>query len=72
MNDKELGLNTFIERKMDIRFITITEDVTEEEKRLRLKSDLIAYQRAIVCHGTSCFLAEASGLKDPQYVVKFS
>jgi len=72
MNDKELGLDTFIERRMGIRSITISEDATGEEKRLRLEPDLIAYQRAIVCRGTSCFLAKASGLKDPQYVVKFS
>lgn len=72
INDKELDLNTFIERRMNIQSITIFEDVTEEKKRLRLKSDLIAYQRVIVCRDTSCFLVKTSGLKNSQYVVKFS
>ncbi len=57
---------------MENRSITITEDATGEEKILRLEPDLIAYQRAIVCRGTSCSLIGTSGLKDPQYVVKFS
>ncbi len=72
MNDKELDLNTFIEQRMSIRSITIFEDVTEEKKRLRLKSDFIVYQQAIVCRDTSCFLVKTSDLKNSQYVVKFS
>ncbi len=71
MNDKELDLNTFIERRMNIRSITIIEDVTEEKKELRLKSDFIVYQRVIFCRDTSCFLVKTSDLKNLQYVVKF-
>ena len=57
---------------MEYRSTTITEDATEEEIILPLKPDLIAYQRAIVRRGSSCFLTVTSGLKDPQYVVKLS
>jgi hypothetical protein len=72
MSDEELGLDTFIEREGTGRFIIITEDATGKEKRLHLDSGPIAYQRAIVCRGTSCFRAMALGSKNPQYVVKFS
>jgi Fungal protein kinase len=43
-----------------------------KERRLWLEPDLIAYQRAIVCRGTSCFRAGVSGAEEPRYVVKFS
>ena len=72
MSNEELGLDTSIEQEMENRFITITEDATGDEKRLRLKPDPIAYQRAIVCRGTSCFRTETPDAEDPQYVVKFS
>ena len=72
MSDEELGLDTFVERDGEARFITITEDMTRKERRLQLESDLIAYQRAIVCRGTSCFRASIPSSKDPRYVVKFS
>ena len=72
MSDEELGLDTFTERDGEDQFITITEDATGKERRLQLKSDLIAYQRAIVCRGTSCFRASIPSSEDPQYVVKFS
>ena len=72
MSDEELGLDTFVERDGEDRFITITEDTTKKERRLQLESDLIAYQRAIVCRGTSCFRASIPSSKDPRYVVKFS
>ena len=72
MSDEELGLDTFVERDGKDRFITITEDETRKERRLQLESDLIAYQRAIVCRGTSCFRASIPSSKDPRYVVKFS
>lgn len=72
MSDEELGLDTFIERDGEDRFITITEDATGKERRLQLESDLIAYQRAIVCRGTSCFRARLPSFEDPQYAAKFS
>lgn len=67
MSDDELGLDTFIKRDGEDRFITITEDVTGEEKRLQLERDPIVIQRAIVCRGTNCYRT-----KDSEHVVKFS
>ncbi len=72
MSDEELGLDTFIERDDGDQFITIMEDATGKERRLQLESVPIAYQRAIVCRGTSCFRARTLNSKDLRYVVKFS
>ncbi|SLM36384.1 protein [Lasallia pustulata] len=72
MSDEELGLDTFAEWDGEDRFITITEDATGKERRLQLESHLIAYQRAIVCRGTSCFRASIPSSEDPRYVVKLS
>jgi len=72
MSDEELGLDTFIERDDGDQFITIVEDATGKERRLQLESVPIAYQRAIVCRGTSCFRARTLNSKDLRYVVKFS
>ena len=72
MSDEELGLDTFTDQDKEYRSITITEDGTDKETRLQLEPDLIAYQRAIVCRGTSCFRAGVSGSQDSRYVVKFS
>ena len=71
MSDDELGLDTFTERNGGNRFITV-EDAMGKERRFRLESDPIAYQRAIVCRGTSCFRARIPGSEDLQYVAKFS
>ncbi len=67
MSDEELGLDTFVERDEEDRFITITEDVTGKEKRLQLKSSPIVIQRGIICRGTNCYRS-----KDLAHVVKFS
>jgi hypothetical protein len=72
MSDEELGLDTFMNLNEKYSSITIIEDMTGKERRLQLKVDPIAYQRAIVCRGTSCFRARTLGSKDLQYVVKFS
>lgn len=72
MSDEELGLDTFTGLDEEYRSITITEDTTGKERRLRLEGDPIAYQRAIVCRGTSCFRARTLSSKDLQYVAKFS
>ena len=72
MSDEELGLDTFMEQDGEDRFVTITEDAMSQKKRIQLERDLIAYQRAIVCRGTSCFRASIASSKDPRYVVKFS
>ena len=72
MSDEELGLDTFVERDGEDRLVTITEDAIGQKRRLQLESDLIAYQRAIVCRGTSCYCASIPSSEDPRYVVKFS
>ncbi|MCJ1422598.1 hypothetical protein MMC29_000478 [Sticta canariensis] len=72
MSDEELGLDTFIEQDDCDRFITVVEDVTGKERRLQLDPAPIAYQRAIVCRGTSCFRAKIPSSKNFQYVAKFS
>ncbi|KAL9099679.1 MAG: hypothetical protein Q9163_004853 [Psora crenata] len=67
MSDEELGLDTFVERDREDRFIAITEDATGQEKRLQLEQDPIVVRRAIVCRGTNCYRS-----KDSKYVAKFS
>ena len=71
MSDEELGLDTFIERYDGDRFITVVEDATGKERRLQLDPAPIAYQRAIVCRGISCFRAKTPSSKNFQYVAKF-
>jgi hypothetical protein len=72
MSDEELGLDTFTSLNEKYRSITIIEDTTGKERRLQLEVDPIAYQRAIVCRGTSCFRARTLSSKNLQYVAKFS
>lgn len=72
MSDEDLGLDTFIERDNGDQFITVVEDATGKERRLQLDPAPIAYQRAIVCRGTSCFRAKTPSSKNFQYVAKFS
>lgn len=72
MSDEELGLDTFIEQDDGDQFITVVEDVTGNEERLQLDRAPIAYRRAIVCRGTSCFRAKIPSSKNFQYVAKFS
>jgi len=67
MSDEGLGLDTFVERDGEDRFITIIEDVTGKERRLQLEQDPIVIQRAIVYRGTNCYRS-----KDLEYVIKFS
>ncbi len=68
MMEKELGLDTFVEKDEDRRFVKIDNDVTGKKERLELESNITtSYQSAIVCRGTSCFPT-----KDGKNVVKFS
>ncbi|EEH40544.2 hypothetical protein PAAG_08997 [Paracoccidioides lutzii Pb01] len=63
MSDEELGLDTFIARDEDgSKSIT----VKGPGKVLRL-GEILSFQRAIVCRGTTCFLTN-----DGQGVAKFS
>ncbi|EEH20420.1 hypothetical protein PABG_02679 [Paracoccidioides brasiliensis Pb03] len=58
MSDEELGLDTFIARNEDgSKSITIKESESSEELTLRL-SEMLTFQHAIVCRGTTCFLTD--------------
>lgn len=67
MSDKELGLDTFIERVDGKQFVTVTEDGQGKRRRLQLEARPIAVQAAIVCRGTCCYRTA-----DGKRVVKFS
>ncbi|KAH8753809.1 FunK1 protein kinase, partial [Diaporthe sp. PMI_573] len=72
MNEEELGLDTFTERDVDGRFVTLEQDSTTNPTKLRLEPQPITHQRAIVCRGTSCYLTKTPGSKDHDCVTKFS
>lgn len=67
MSDRELGLDTFVERKGGDIFITVTDETNGEDMRLQLPQYPIFQQRAIVCRGTTCY--RVLGLP---HIVKFS
>ena len=66
MNDEELGLDTFIERKDGKEFISIPSDKEGKSRRFEIGKTPIAVHRAAVCRGTSCFPTE-----DGKTVVEF-
>lgn len=72
MNEDELGLDTFTEQDGDCHFIRIEQDGARDGKRLRLESNPITRQRAIVCRGTSCWLTKTPESEDWDCVTKFS
>ncbi|KAK5999022.1 hypothetical protein PT974_01409 [Cladobotryum mycophilum] len=74
MSDEELGLDTVIREKDDKLFITMHAEVRGKKRKRELELDPnpIAHQRAIVCRGTSCFLAKTTGAAEYDRVVKFS
>ncbi|KAL1977648.1 hypothetical protein VTN31DRAFT_507 [Thermomyces dupontii] len=70
MDKEELGLDTFMERDGDRRFIRVKHEGTE--MKLQLELEPLTRQRAIVCRGTSCFLTKAPDSEDWDHVAKFS
>jgi hypothetical protein len=66
MTDAELGLNTFIKRDGNGKYI-VTRDV-----RISLEDKPIASTKAIVCRGTTCYRGRRPGSTDWEYVVKFA
>ncbi|EDN09008.1 predicted protein [Histoplasma mississippiense (nom. inval.)] len=67
MSDEDLGLDSFIARDEDgNKSITVKGPGTLDEKVLQL-GEILSFQRAIVCRGTTCFLTN-----DGQGVAKFS
>ncbi|RMD41240.1 hypothetical protein DV735_g3917, partial [Chaetothyriales sp. CBS 134920] len=75
MSDKDLGLDTFIKGGKAKMSISLTLEPEKSGKKLNLELDPqpIAHQRAIVCRGTTCYLAKKRGRgAEWDYVVKFS
>ncbi|EGC46848.1 serine/threonine protein kinase Sgk2 [Histoplasma capsulatum var. duboisii H88] len=69
MSDEELGLDIFIARdEGGNKSITVKGPGNSEEKVLRL-GEMLSFQRAIVCRGTTCFLANDGQVEG---VAKFS
>ncbi|EEQ91416.2 serine/threonine-protein kinase Sgk2 [Blastomyces dermatitidis ER-3] len=69
MSDEELGLDTFIARDEDgNKSITVKGPGNSEERKMQL-GDMLSFQRAIVCRGTTCFLANDG---QAEGVAKFS
>ncbi|KAG9231374.1 hypothetical protein BJ875DRAFT_506723 [Amylocarpus encephaloides] len=66
MTDAELGLNTFIKRDGNGKYI-VAQDV-----RISLEDKLIALTKAIVCRGTTCYRGRRSDSTEWEYVVKFA
>ncbi|TWU74225.1 hypothetical protein ED733_003515 [Metarhizium rileyi] len=74
MSDAEFGLDTYTKAKDNKLFITIPVEACgkEQKRQLELDPNPIAHQRAIVCRGTSCFLAKPTGAAEFDRVVKYS
>lgn len=73
MSDGDLGLNTFIkgDKKMG-RWIMFKGDGNTKQERLDLEDQPIAFQRAIVCRGATCYRAKRQGASRWEFVIKFS
>ncbi|KAI9765989.1 MAG: hypothetical protein M1840_006996 [Geoglossum simile] len=71
MSDEELGLNTYIKQDEHGKYI-IFKGQDKDEEKLYLEDEPIAFQRAIVCRGTTCYRVKRLGVKDWEFVVKFS
>lgn len=72
MSDEELGLNTYIEAGKDGKYIMFRGEDERKEEKLYLEKEPIAFQRAIVCRGTTCYRAKRQNSKRWEFVVKFS
>lgn len=72
MRDDELGLNMFIKGDNKTgKWIMFKEEGKTIEERLDLEDQPIAFQRAIVCRGTTCYRAKRQGVSRWEFVVKF-
>lgn len=75
MSDIELGLDTFTKAKDNKLFVSLPAAEARGKKRkrqLELDPTPIAHQRAIVCRGTTCYLAKTTGASEFDRVVKYS
>ncbi|KAI9780023.1 MAG: hypothetical protein M1816_003194 [Peltula sp. TS41687] len=72
MSDDELGLNTYIKEDTVGKYILFRGDDERKEGKLYLEDRPIAFQRAIVCRGTTCYRAKRPNSESWEFVVKFS
>ncbi|KAL7955674.1 serine/threonine-protein kinase Sgk2 [Trichoderma compactum] len=74
MSDEEFRLDTFIAVKDYRLFVTIPVEprIMKRKRKLELDAKPIAFQRAIVCRGTTCFRARDVGSTELDIVVKLS
>jgi hypothetical protein len=66
MSAAELGLNTFIKRDRNGKYI-VTRDM-----RISLEDKLIASTKAIICRGITGYRGRRSDSTEKEYVVKFA
>ncbi len=72
MSDSALGMDTYIKKEGNSRYIEIKKDGKQENERLYLEEKPIAFQRAIVRRGTTCYRAKRHDSQSWEYVVKFA
>ncbi|KAI9775541.1 MAG: hypothetical protein M1816_005896 [Peltula sp. TS41687] len=72
MSDNELGFNTYIKEDKVGKYILFRGDDEKKEGELYLEDRPIAFQRAIVCRGTTCYRAKRPNSERWEFVVKFS
>lgn len=72
MSDDELGMNTYIKEDKAGKYIMFKGEDERTEEKLNLEDRPIAFQRAIVCRGTTCYRAKRQNSKHWEFVVKFS
>lgn len=72
MSDEELGMNVFIKEDKIGKYILFKGDDEVDEENLYLEDQPIAFQRAIICRGTTCYRAKRQHSKNWEFVAKFS
>ncbi|KAL9122920.1 MAG: hypothetical protein Q9187_000532 [Circinaria calcarea] len=72
MNDEELGINTYIKEDKSGKYIMFKVDDKTVEEKLYLEYKPIAFQRAIVCRGTTCYRVKIPSSNRWEHVAKFS
>ena len=71
MNNKELGMDTYIKVDKIGKYIMFKGEDRTKRERLYLEDEPIASQHAIVCRGTTCYRAKRKN-SNYEFVVKFS
>jgi Fungal protein kinase len=71
MSDDELGMNIYIKEDKAGKYIMFKGEDKAKEENLYLEDRPIAFQRAIVCRGTTCYRAKRRDSKRWEFVVKF-